>query len=77
MQRNLMPLRTWRVGCLLDNYLIFLSSTGGAWGSGGPDPASSLRQDARPPETACRQYTIRPTYRQGEETQSKFDWSRS
>ncbi len=25
MQRNLIPLRTWRVVCLLDNYLVFLS----------------------------------------------------
>lgn len=51
MQRNLIPLRTWRGVCLLDNYLVFLPVKGPRHnvrlGSGGPDPTSSLRPDAR------------------------------
>ena len=52
MQRNLMPLRTWRVVCLLDNYLFFLPLKGPSTTFGG-DPADrirrrSLRPDAGP-----------------------------
>lgn len=32
MQRNLIPLRTWRVVCLLDNYPVFLPLQGALLG---------------------------------------------
>lgn len=59
MQRNLIPLRTWRVVCLPDNYLAVLST--GAWGSSEPDQTSSLRPDARASAIVSNIQSIQPT----------------
>lgn len=74
MQRNLIPLRTWRVVCLPDNYLAVLSTGGMGIQRARSDIESATRCSC---VRDCQQYTICPTYRRSEETRSKFDWSRS